>query len=92
MGTNDDTTASRLAGFGAIPLGVTVKVGGARTTVARLMALLPGDVIELDRRIGEPFELSAHGCLLGRVEPVANGDQVAVKLVEVPEDEDVPGC
>ena len=78
-------------GFESIPLRVTVKVGGARSTVGNLGGLKEGDVIELDRRIGEPFELLAHGYLLGLVEPVAVGSAVAVKLVCVPEDDDVPG-
>ena len=81
----------RFDGFESIPLRVNVKVGEARTTLAGLGELKQGDVIKLDRWIGEPFDLLAHGYLLGRVEPVASGDGVAVKLIEVPEDDDVPG-
>jgi flagellar motor switch/type III secretory pathway protein FliN len=77
--------AARYRGFESVPLRVTVKVGGARSRLADLMRLEPGDIVRLDRRIGEPFELWAGGVLLGLVTPVAEGEAIALKLVEVPE-------
>ena len=83
--------ARRFAGFESIPLEIHIRVGGARCRVGQLSELEPGQVIELDRRIGEPLELRAGPILLGRVEPVAERDGIAVKLVEVPEEDDGPG-
>jgi flagellar motor switch/type III secretory pathway protein FliN len=80
----------RFAGFESIPLSVTVSVGGARCKLGQLCELKAGDVIHLDRKIGEPFELRASGVLLARVEPVAHGEGIAMKVVEVPEDDDAP--
>jgi flagellar motor switch/type III secretory pathway protein FliN len=80
----------RFAGFESIPLAVTVSVGGTRCKLGQLCKLEPGDLIHLDRKIGDPFELRAGGVLLARVEPVAHGEGIAVKLVGVPEEEDGP--
>ena len=83
---------SRFAGFESIRLAVTVSVGSARCKLGQLQQLSPGDVIDLDRRIGEPFDLRSGGVTLARVEPVAHGKGIAVKLVEIPEDDhDVRG-
>ena len=83
-------TAERFGGFEALPLEVTVRVGEARCTLGRLAGLEPGEVIFLDRRIGEPFDLMAGEVLLGHVEPVAAEDGVAVKLVGIAEEDDDP--
>ena len=85
-------SGSRFAGLESIPLEVTVKVGSARCRLVRLEKLKPGDTIQLERRIGEPFDLCSGSILLARVEPVAHAQGIAVKLVEIPEEEDDPGA
>ncbi len=55
--------------------------------MAKLAELRPGEIVALDRRVGEPFELRSGPVLLGFVQPVAMGEIVAVKLVGVPEDD-----
>jgi flagellar motor switch/type III secretory pathway protein FliN len=51
----------RFADFESISLSVTVSVGGARCKLEQVCELKAGDVIHLDRKIGEPFELRAGG-------------------------------
>lgn len=80
----------RFAGFESIPVAVTVRVGGARCPLSRILELKPGDVIHLERSIGQPFELIADGHLLAEVEPLGRDEGIAVKVVAVPEDDDDP--
>jgi flagellar motor switch protein FliN/FliY len=82
---------SRYTGFEAIPMTVTVAVGHSRCRLAELVELQDGYVVSLDRAIGEPFELRAKDVLLGLVELVVDGEGLALKLVQVPEDDDGAG-
>lgn len=75
----------RLAAFGTVPVEIAVRVGGWKTTLARLAELKQGDRLELDRAIGEPFDLLAEGVRIGRVEPVACEEFVLVKLASAVE-------
>lgn len=81
--------ATRFAGFESLPVRITVRVGPARCKVGHIAALEPGSVIPLDRRVGELFELCAGGVVLGHVQPIADREGVALKLVSVPEGDDV---
>jgi flagellar motor switch/type III secretory pathway protein FliN len=72
---------SRYAGFEAVPIPLTVRIGRARCKVSQLASLEPGVVIALDRPLGAPFDLISGDVELARVEPVAGGDTIALKLV-----------
>jgi len=85
-GTNDDD--ARFAGFEAIPIEVTIRVGATKCRLGTLTELTRGEVIPLGRHIGEPFDLLSGPVLLGRAEPVAHASGIAVKLVEIPEHDD----
>ncbi len=82
---------SRYAGFESVPITVRVRVGRARCKVARLAALAAGDVIVLDRALGVPFDLISGGIELGRVDAVAAGKGIALKLVGAAGDDDDAG-
>ena len=82
---NPNNLPSRFAGFEAVPLRVTVRVGESRCRLSRLTELQDGDVVHLDRKVGEPFELMAGAVFLGHVEPVAEERGTAWKLVEIAE-------
>jgi flagellar motor switch/type III secretory pathway protein FliN len=81
----------RFAGLETIPLEIVVQVGSATLRLGRLHELQPGDLIPLDRKIGDPFELRSGGVVLARVEPVGNGDGIAVKIIEIPQEDDGDG-
>ena len=83
--------AGRFVGFEAVSVEVTVRVGGCRCRLAKLAELAPGEVIQLDHLVGEPFELRAGEVLLGGVEPVSEEEGIAVRLVEIAEADDVAG-
>lgn len=71
----------------ALPIEVTISVGHARPLLRDLLALGPGAVLALDRRIDDPVELYIGERLIARGElqelEGAEGGQLAVRLTEV---------
>jgi flagellar motor switch protein FliN len=71
----------------ALPIEVTISVGRARPLLRDLLALGPGAVLPLDRRIDDPVELYIGDRLIARGElqemEGAEGGQLAVRLTEV---------
>lgn len=76
-----------------IPLDMQVVIGRKWMTVAQTMQLLPGSIVELERRIGEPLEIIVNGRIIAYGEIVlldeADG-RFGVKIVEV-RDQQVAG-
>ncbi len=70
-----------------LPIEVTISVGRARPLVRDLLALGPGAVLPLDRRIEDPVELYSGERLIARGElqelEGGEGGQLAVRLTEV---------
>ena len=66
-----------------IPLEVTVELGKATMTLAEVLALGPGSVIELDRLPGEPLELLANGRLMARGEVVVLNETFGLRITEI---------
>jgi flagellar motor switch protein FliN/FliY len=86
----DDPTPSPLAPdhpLRALPIEVTISVGRARPLLRDLLALGPGAVLPLDRRIDDPVELWIGDRLIarGELQEVEGGEggQLAVRLTEV---------
>ena len=71
----------------ALPIEVTIAVGRARPLLRDLLALGPGAVLPLDRRIDDPVELYIGDRLIARGElqelEGSEGGQLAVRLTEV---------
>ncbi len=84
----------QFAGFESVPIATRVRVGAATCRLGRLSEMKPGEVIALDREVGEPFDLMSDNRLLALVEPVADDEAVTLKVVELVEDVDdgVDGC
>lgn len=62
---------------------LTVVVGDTNMTVAEIGALTQGQVISLDRNLGEPLKLYANGKLIGLCEAVAVNDKYGIKILEL---------
>jgi flagellar motor switch protein FliN len=67
----------------AVPLEVTARVGSARISVAQLLELGQGSVIELDRPVVEPIDVFVADTLIARGEIVAAGEHFGVRVCEV---------
>jgi flagellar motor switch protein FliN/FliY len=72
---------SRLLGDVAITL--HARLGSVDMTLADLLALKTGSVIELKTRLSEPVELYLNDALVARGEIVAVDDRFGIRIVEI---------
>lgn len=75
--------ALRLAAMLDIPVRLTVELGRAELTLAEVLALRPGAVVELDRLAGDPVDLLANGRLIARGEILVINEGLALRVLEV---------
>lgn len=66
-----------------VPVKVSAVLGKRRMSVADLMALDAGAVIELDRRVGEPIDLYINDTLIARGELVMVDGVLGVTMTEI---------
>ena len=62
---------------------VTVSIGSVRKTISEILALGPGQVIELDRAAGDPVDLFVNDRLVARGEVVVVGDRYGFRVTEI---------
>jgi len=89
----DAASAARTAGAAArswgidmlrdVEMEVTCELGRTRMTVRQLLALAPGDVVELDRLAGSPADLLVNGTLLARGEVVVVDESFGLRITEI---------
>ncbi|WP_439534869.1 flagellar motor switch protein FliN [Polymorphobacter sp.] len=86
----DDDSIDPLAGpaldlgaFGGIAVRLSVEVGAVRLPLRDVLALQPGSVHTLDRRVDQPVDVLINDRLIARGEIVAVGDRFGVKLTEI---------
>ncbi len=73
----------RLELLADLELNVTVELGRTTLTVAEVLALGPGSIIELDRIAGEPVDILVNDRLVARGEVVVVDENFGVRVVEV---------
>lgn len=66
-----------------VEMEVTCELGRTRMTVRHLLALAPGDVVELDRLAGSPADLLVNGTLLARGEVVVVDEAFGLRITEI---------
>jgi len=66
-----------------VAMEVTVELGRTRMSVRELLALAPGDVLELDRAAGSPADLLVNGRLIARGEVVVVDEDFALRVTEI---------
>ncbi len=66
-----------------VSMEVTVELGRTRLSVRELLALSPGDVLELDRAAGSPADLLVNGRLIARGEVVVVDENFALRVTEI---------
>lgn len=67
----------------SVPLQVTARIGAARISVAQLLELGQGSVIELDRQVDEPIDIVVGEAVIARGQIVASGERFGVLVSEV---------
>lgn len=66
-----------------VDMEVTVELGRATMTVRDLLALSPGEVLELDRAAGSPADLLVNGRLIARGEVVVVDEDFGLRITEI---------
>ena len=69
-----------------VPVTVRAVLGKSNLEVNQLLALEPGAVIELDRRVGEPVDVYVNNRLVARGEVVIVDDHLGVTMTEILKD------
>ena len=66
-----------------VPLTLTIRIGTCRLSVAEVLQLATGSVVELDRSIDHPVELLANERAIARGEIVAVDNRFALRITEL---------
>ena len=82
-GPADGPGAPAFHQLGEVELELTVELGRRRLTLADVLQLTVGSVVELDRLIGEPLGIYANGHLVAEGEPVVLGDRFGVRVTRL---------
>lgn len=66
-----------------LPLDLTARLGCCRLSIAQLLELGTGSVIELDRPVDTPVEVLVGGKVIARGEIVAVDERFGVRVTEI---------
>ena len=87
-GEREDKTASDLAPVFDVPVNISAVLGRAHLSVAQLLQLGQGSVLELDRKVGEAIDIYVNNRLVARGEVVVVEDRLGVTMTEIIKDGD----
>lgn len=82
-GTEPDGRSMNINMLADVSLRVTVEVGSASLTLASLLELAEGSVLELDRQANDPLDLLVNGTLIARGEIVETSGRFGIRITEV---------
>ena len=77
-----DGGSGSLAMLGDVTIQVCVELGRARLTVADVLNLKVGSVVELDKLAGEPGDVYVNGSMVGRGEIVVVDDHFGIRVFD----------
>jgi len=76
-------TAAELEAVFDVPVQVSAVLGRARMEVGDLLKLAPGNVLELDRKVGEAIDIYVNNRLVARGEVVLVEEKLGVTMTEI---------
>ena len=86
--SEEDKIASDLAPVFDVPVNISAVLGRAHLSVAQLLKLAQGSVLELDRKVGEAIDIYVNNRLVARGEVVIVDDRLGVTMTEIIKDGD----
>ena len=81
-------SAADLAPVFDVPVNISAVLGRANLSVAQLLQLGQGSVLELDRKVGEAIDIYVNTRLVARGEVVVVDDRLGVTMTEIIKDGD----
>ena len=82
----EDKTAGDLAPVFDVPVAISAVLGRSSMSVAQLLQLTQGSVLELDRKVGEAIDIYVNNRLVARGEVVIVDDRLGVTMTEIIKD------
>jgi flagellar motor switch protein FliN/FliY len=83
-----EKAASDLAPVFDVPVNISAVLGRASLSVAQLLQLGQGSVLELDRKVGEAIDIYVNNRLVARGEVVVVDERLGVTMTEIIKDGD----
>ena len=87
-GDLEQKTAHDLAPVFDVPVNISAVLGRAHLSVAQLLQLGQGSVLELDRKVGEAIDIYVNNRLVARGEVGVVEDRLGVTMTEIIKDGD----
>jgi flagellar motor switch protein FliN len=79
----DDRAEQNFDLLAGVSLRISVEVGSASLTLAELLSLNEGSVIELDRQANDLLDIFANGTLVAKGEVVAVDGRYGIRVIDV---------
>ncbi|MGO4384489.1 flagellar motor switch protein FliN [Specibacter sp. RAF43] len=80
---NAVVTAQKMGRIHGVEMALSVVIGRTRMTVANVLGLEPGDVVDLDRPAGSPADILLNGRLIAHGEVVVVDQEYAVRITKI---------
>lgn len=78
-----ELTAAKLGRIHDVEMALSVVIGRTRMSVANVLGLEPGDVVDLDRSAGSPADILLNGRLIAHGEVVVVDQDYAVRITRI---------
>ena len=75
--------ARDLSEFAQIPVELTLEVDSVQVMLGDLLNLQPGEVLPLDKKLGEPLDVKVNGRVLARAEVVVVEGKYGLRLIDI---------
>ena len=85
---SEERTAGDLAPVFDVPVAISAVLGRSSMSVAQLLQLSQGSVLELDRKVGEAIDIYVNNRLVARGEVVIVDERLGVTMTEIIKDGD----
>ena len=81
--SDEGRTATDLAPVFDVPVNISAVLGRSTLSVAQLLQLAQGSILELDRKVGEAIDIYVNNRLVARGEVVVVEDRLGVTMTEI---------
>lgn len=85
---DEQKSATDLATVFDVPVAISAVLGRSSMTVAQLLQLTQGSILELDRKVGEAIDIYVNNRLVARGEVVIVDERLGVTMTEIIKDGD----
>ena len=88
VGGDEEKNATDLSTVFDVPVAISAVLGRSTMSVAQLLQLTQGSILELDRKVGEAIDIYVNNRLVARGEVVIVDERLGVTMTEIIKDGD----